>query len=105
MRKKIESDFREELSISEDNFATIEDAENYIKNNYKEDKRLKFINNTNVLIKDKSREVNIKVIKYIYSEYLSLKKTIKKLEKIDNMVNLLDLKSFVNFTKEIYLKN
>ena len=36
---------------------------------------------------------------------MSLKKTIKKLEKIDNMVNLIDLKSFVNFTKEIYLKN
>lgn len=36
---------------------------------------------------------------------MSLKKTIKKLEKIDNMVNLLDKESFVNFTKEIYLKN
>ncbi|WP_157160004.1 BspA family leucine-rich repeat surface protein [Brachyspira pilosicoli] len=104
LRKKIESDFREELSISEDNFATIEDAENYIKNNYKEDKRLKFINNTNVLIKDKSREVNIKVIKYIYSEYLSLSNIIR-LKRIDDIVNLLDMETFVKQIKEFYLEN
>ena len=104
LRKKIESDFREELSISEDNFATIEDAENYIKNNYKEDKRLKFINNTYVLIKDKSREVNIKVIKYIYSEYLSLSNIIR-LKRIDDIVNLLDMETFVKQIKEFYLEN
>ena len=104
LRKKIESDFKEELSISEDNFATIEDAENYIKNNYKEDKRLKFINNTNVLIKDKSREVNIKVIKYIYSEYLSLSNIIR-LKRIDDIVNLLDMETFVKQIKEFYLEN
>lgn len=40
LRKKIESDFREELSISEYNFNTIEDAENYIKNNYRKIKEL-----------------------------------------------------------------
>ncbi|MEI0531810.1 BspA family leucine-rich repeat surface protein [Brachyspira pilosicoli] len=104
LRKKIESDFREELSISEDNFATIEDAENYIKNNYKEDKRLKFINKSNVLIKDKSREVNIKVIKYIYSEYLSLSNIIR-LKRIDDIVNLLDIETFVKQIKEFYLEN
>ena len=104
LRKKIESDFREELSISEDNFATIEDAENYIKNNYKEDKRLKFINNTNVLIKDKTKEVNIKVIKYIYSEYLSLSNIIR-LKRIDDIVNLLDMETFVKQIKEFYLEN
>ncbi len=110
MKKRLESDFSSELSFVTNNynFKTIEKAEKYAERNYnakKYDKKLEFIQNCHVLIKDKSREVNINLIKYIYSEYLSLKKTIKKLEKIDNMVNLLDLKSFVNFTKEIYLKN
>ena len=104
LRKKIESDFREELSISEDNFNTIEDAENYIKNNYKEDKRIKFIKKSNVLIKDKSREVNIKVIKYIYSEYLSLSNIIR-LKRIDDIVNLLDMESFIKEIKNLYLDN
>ena len=104
LRKKIESDFREELSISEDNFNTIEDAENYIKNNYKEDKRVKFIKKSNVLIKDKSREVNIKVIKYIYSEYLSLSNIIR-LKRIDDIVNLLDMESFIKEIKNLYLDN
>ena len=110
LKKRLESDFSSELSFVTNNynFKTIEKAEKYAQKNYnakKYDKKLEFIKNCHVLIKDKSREVNINLIKYIYSEYLSLKKTIKKLEKIDNMVNLLDLKSFVNFTKEIYLKN
>ncbi|WP_295295801.1 BspA family leucine-rich repeat surface protein [uncultured Brachyspira sp.] len=104
LRKKIESDFREELSISEDNFNTIEDAENYIKNNYKEDKRVKFIKKSNVLIKDKSREVNIKVLKYIYSEYLSLSNIIR-LKRIDDIVNLLDMESFIKKIKNLYLDN
>ena len=104
LRKKIESDFREELSISEDNFNTIEDAENYIKNNYKEDKRVKFIKKSNVLIKDKSREVNIKVLKYIYSEYLSLSNIIR-LKRIDDIVNLLDMESFIKEIKNLYLDN
>ncbi|WIH82419.1 BspA family leucine-rich repeat surface protein [Brachyspira pilosicoli] len=110
LKKRLETDFSSELSFVTNNynFKTIEKAEKYAERNYnakKYDKKLEFIKNCHVLIKDKSREVNINLIKYIYSEYLSLKKTIKKLEKIDNMVNLLDLKSFVNFTKEIYLKN
>ncbi|OEJ15223.1 hypothetical protein BFL38_13005 [Brachyspira hampsonii] len=110
LRKRLESDFSSELSFvtNDYNFKTIEKSEKYAERNYnakKYDKKLEFIKDCHVLVKDKSREVNINLIKYIYSEYLSLKKTIKKLEKIDNMVNLLDLKSFVNFTKEIYLKN
>ena len=110
LKKRLETDFSSELSFVTNNynFKTIEKAEKYAERNYnakKYDKKLEFIRKSHVLIKDKSREVNINLIKYIYSEYLSLKKTIKKLEKIDNMVNLLDIKSFVNFTKEIYLKN
>ncbi|KLI13634.1 lipoprotein [Brachyspira hyodysenteriae] len=107
LRKKLESDFSLVLSsVTDDyNFKTIEEAEKYIENNYnkKDDKKVSFINNNyKVLIKDKSREVNIKVIKYIYLEYLSLKRDVKRLVKIDNIVNLLDKESFIKFIKNIY---
>ncbi|MEI0699846.1 BspA family leucine-rich repeat surface protein [Brachyspira intermedia] len=106
LRKKLESDFSFVLSSIENyNFKTIEEAENYIENNYnkKDDKKVSFINNDyKVLIKDKSREVNINVIKYIYLEYLSLKRDVKRLVKIDNIVNLLDKESFIEFIKNIY---
>ncbi|WPC24767.1 BspA family leucine-rich repeat surface protein [Brachyspira hyodysenteriae] len=105
LRKKLESDFSLVLSSLTNDFKTIEEAEKYIENNYnkKDDKKVSFINNNyKVLIKDKSREVNIKVIKYIYLEYLSLKRDVKRLVKIDNIVNLLDKESFIKFIKNIY---
>ena len=110
LRKRIESDFSSELSfVTKDyNFKTIEKVEKYAQKKYnpkKEDKKLDFIKDCHVLIKDKSREVDITVIKYIYSEYLSLKRTINRLEKIDNIVNLLDFESFLKFIREIYLEN
>ena len=109
-RKKLETEFSKELSfVTEDyNFKTIEKAEKYAEKNYnskREDKKLTFIKDCHVLIKDKSREVDITVIKYIYSEYLSLKRGIKRLEKIDNIVNLLDFESFLKFIREIFLEN
>lgn len=110
LRKRIESDFSNELSFvtNDYNFKTIEKAEKYAQKKYnakKEDKKLEFIKDCHVLVKDKSREVNITVIKYIYSEYLSLKRMINRLEKIDNIVNLLDFESFFKFIREIYLEN
>ncbi|WP_297299848.1 BspA family leucine-rich repeat surface protein [uncultured Brachyspira sp.] len=107
LRKKLESDFSSVLSsVTENyNFKTIEEAEKYIENNYnkKDDKKVSFINNDyKVLIKDKSREVNINVIKYIYLEYLSIKRDVKRLVKIDNIVNLLDKESFIKFIQNIY---
>ncbi|MEI0496525.1 BspA family leucine-rich repeat surface protein [Brachyspira intermedia] len=105
LRKKLESDFSFVLSSVTNDFKTIEEAEKYIENNYnkKDDKKVSFINNDyKVLIKDKSREVNINVIKYIYLEYLSLKRDVKRLVKIDNIVNLLDKESFIKFIKNIY---
>ncbi|MEI0487177.1 BspA family leucine-rich repeat surface protein [Brachyspira intermedia] len=105
LRKKLESDFSFVLSSVTNDFKTIEEAEKYIENNYnkKYDKKVSFINNNyKVLIKDKSREVNINVIKYIYLEYLSLKRDVKRLVKIDNIVNLLDKESFIKFIKNIY---
>ncbi|MCZ9885734.1 BspA family leucine-rich repeat surface protein [Brachyspira hyodysenteriae] len=110
LRKRIESDFSSELSfVTKDyNFTTIEKAEKYAEKKYnakKEDKKLEFIKDCHVLVKDKSREVDITVIKYIYSEYLSLKRTINRLEKIDNIVNLLDFESFLKFVRDVYLEN
>ena len=106
LKKRLESEFSEELSyVTENyNFKTIEEAEKYIENNYnkKDDKKVSFINDCRVLIKDKSREVNINVIKYIYLEYLFLKRDIKRLTQIDNIVNLLDKESFIKFIKNIY---
>ncbi|AEM22424.1 hypothetical protein Bint_1808 [Brachyspira intermedia PWS/A] len=105
LRKQLESDFSLVLSSVTNDFKTIEEAEKYIENNYnkKDDKKVSFINNDyKVLIKDKSREVNINVIKYIYLEYLSLKRDVKRLVKIDNIVNLLDRESFIKFIKNIY---
>ena len=105
-KKRLESEFSEELSSVTDNynFKTIEEAEKYVENNYnkKDDKKVSFINDYKVLIKDKSREVENKVLKYIYLEYLLLKRDVKKLVQIDNIVNLLDKESFINFAKNIY---
>ena len=106
-KKRLESEFSEELSSVTDNynFKTIEEAEKYVENNYnkKDDKKVSFINdNYKVLIKDKSREVENKVLKYIYLEYLVLKRDIKILTQVDNIVNLLDKESFIEFIKNIY---
>ncbi|MEI0531812.1 BspA family leucine-rich repeat surface protein [Brachyspira pilosicoli] len=106
LKKRLESEFSEELSsvTNNYNFKTIEEAEKYVEDNYnkKDDKKVSFINDYKVLIKDRSREVDNKVLKYIYLEYLLLKRDVKKLVQVDNIVNLLDKESFINFTKNIY---
>lgn len=65
LKKKLETEFTEELSsvTNNYNFKTIEEAEKYVEDNYnkKDDKKVSFINDYNVLIKDKSREVDNKV--------------------------------------------
>ena len=67
LKKKLETEFTEELSsvTNNYNFKTIEEAEKYVEDNYnkKDDKKVSFINDYNVLIKDKSREVDNKVYK------------------------------------------
>lgn len=107
-KKRLESEFSEELSsvTNNYNFKTIEEAEKYVEDNYnkKDDKKVSFINDYNVLIKDKSREVDNKVLKYIYLEYLLLKRDVKKLVQIDNIINWLDKESFIEFIKNVYDK-
>ena len=85
-------------------FKSIEEAENYAENNLnkKDEKKVDFIKEANVLIKDKSREVNINVIKYIYLKYLELKKYIYRIVEIDSIINLLDKESFLSFAENIY---
>ena len=68
----------------------------------KDESKVSYIENCNVLIKDKSREVDTKVIKYIYLKYLELKRDIYHLIEIDSIINLLDKESFLTFTKNIY---
>ncbi|WP_278846849.1 BspA family leucine-rich repeat surface protein [Brachyspira pilosicoli] len=108
LKKRLESEFSEELSsvTNNYNFKTIEEAEKYVEDNYnkKDDKKVSFINDYKVVIKDKSREVDNKVLKYIYLEYLILKRDIKRLTQIDNIINLLDKESFIEFIKNVYDK-
>uniref|UniRef100_UPI003F4BB10D BspA family leucine-rich repeat surface protein n=1 Tax=Brachyspira catarrhinii TaxID=2528966 RepID=UPI003F4BB10D len=68
----------------------------------KDEAKVSYIENCNVLIKDKSREVDTKVIKYIYLKYLELKRDIYHLIEIDSIINLLDKESFLTFAKNIY---
>ncbi|SUW08371.1 lipoprotein [Brachyspira pilosicoli] len=109
LKKRLESEFSEELSsvTNNYNFKTIEEAEKYVEDNYnkKDDKKVSFINDYKVVIKDKSREVDNKVLKYIYLEYLLLKRDVKKLVQIDNIINLLDKDSFIEFIKNVYDEN
>ncbi|MEI0563356.1 BspA family leucine-rich repeat surface protein [Brachyspira pulli] len=86
-------------------FKSIEEAENYALQNYNKnyDKKLNFIKDNNVLIKDKSRLVNIKVIKYIYAKYLELRDELYNVIEIDFIINLLDKETFLSYVKDLYV--
>ncbi|WP_342664449.1 BspA family leucine-rich repeat surface protein [Brachyspira alvinipulli] len=106
--KELENNYADKLKDLVNNFSTIEEAENYIENNYnkKDDKKVKFIddlNIENVFTKDKTKIVNMKVIKYIYLSYLALKREAYKIILIDNIINLLDKESFINAIRKIYI--
>ena len=85
-------------------FDTIEKYEESIKLSKKYEKKVSYIENCNVLIKDKSRIVDIKVIKYIYLKYLELKRDIYYLLEINSIIGLLDRESFLTFAKNIYIE-
>ena len=85
-------------------FDSIEKYEETIKLSKKDEKKVSYIENCNVLIKDKSRIVDTKVIKYIYLKYLELKRDIYYLLEIDSIINLLDRESFLTFAKNIYIE-
>ena len=105
-KKRLENIYYDELKDLAEcvTFKSIEEAENYAENNLnkKDEKKVDFIKKANVLIKDKSREADIKVIKYIYLKYLELKKYIYRIIEIDSIIDLIDKESFLNFAYNIY---
>ena len=105
-KKRLENIYYDELKDLAEcvTFKSIEEAENYAENNLnkKDEKKVDFIKEARVLIKDKSREADIKVIKYIYLKYLELKKYIYRIIEIDSIIDLLDKESFLNFAYNIY---
>ena len=105
-KKRLENIYYDELKDLAEcvTFKSIEEAENYPENNLnkKDEKKVDFIKEARVLIKDKSREADIKVIKYIYLKYLELKKYIYRIIEIDSIIDLLDKESFLNFAYNIY---
>ncbi|MDO6993625.1 BspA family leucine-rich repeat surface protein [Brachyspira innocens] len=105
-KKRLENIYYDELKDLAEcvTFKGIEEAENYAENNLnkKDEKKVDFIKEARVLIKDKSREADIKVIKYIYLKYLELKKYIYRIIEIDSIIDLFDKESFLNFAYNIY---
>lgn len=115
-RIKLEKEYYNELksiieyreSIESDNeisFKNIEEAENYVADNYEEsfDKSLKFIKDDyNVFTKDKNKKIDIKIIKFIYGSYLKIKDNVRRLKTIDNIIDLIDIDSFRNAAYKIF---
>ncbi|WP_157151212.1 BspA family leucine-rich repeat surface protein [Brachyspira sp. SAP_772] len=103
-KRKLENIYYDDLkeAVNYEIFDTIEKYEESIKLSKKDEKKISYIKNCNVLIKDKSREVDEKIIKYIYLKYLELKRDIYNFIEIDSIINLLDRESFLTFAKNIY---
>ncbi len=105
-KRKLENIYYNDLkeAVNYKIFDSIEKYEKTIKLNKKDEKKVSYIENCNVLIKDKSRIVDIKVIKYIYLKYLELKRDIYYLLEINSIIGLLDRESFLTFAKNIYIE-
>ena len=105
-KRKLENIYYDDLKevVDYEIFDSIEKYEETIKLNKKDEKKVSYIENCNVLIKDKSRIVDEKIIKYIYLKYLELKRDIYYLLEINSIIGLLDRESFLNFAKNIYIE-
>ena len=105
-KRKLENIYYDDLRevVDYEIFDSIEKYEKTIKLNKKDEKKVSYIENCNVLIKDKSRIVDIKVIKYIYLKYLELKRDIYYLLEINSIIGLLYRESFLTFAKNIYIE-
>ena len=99
-------EYRESLEAkSETLFNTIEEVVDYVDKNYEEvfDKSLKFIKDEyDILTKDKTKKIDIKIIKFIYGSYLKIKDNVRRLKTIDNIINLIDIESFRNAAYKIF---
>ena len=105
-KRKLENIYYDDLKevVNYKIFDTIEKYEESIKLSKKDEKKVSYIENCNVLIKDKSRMVDEKIIKYIYLKYLELKRDVYYLTEIDSIIDLLDKESFLTFAKNIYIE-
>ena len=106
VKRKLENIYYNDLKevVNYEIFDAIEKYEESIKLIKKDEKKVSYIENCNVLIKDKSREVDEKIIKYIYLKYLELKRDVYYLTEIDSIIDLLDKESFLSFAKNIYIE-
>ena len=99
-------EYRESLEAkSETLFNTIEEVVDYVDKNYEEvfDKSLKFIKDEyDIITKDKTKKIDIKIIKFIYGSYLKIKDNVRRLKTIDNIINLIDIESFRNAAYKIF---
>lgn len=112
---KLEKDFENKLKDEvEDNnnknayFQNIEEAEEYVNNNYDKsfDKSIKFIDDKyTIFTKDRKTKISLKMIRFIYGSYLKVKDNVVRLEIIDDIINLLDIESFRNVSYEIFLSD
>ncbi|MDO7021315.1 DUF4132 domain-containing protein, partial [Brachyspira innocens] len=110
-----EKDFENKLKDEvEDNnnkneyFQNIEEAEEYVNNNYDKsfDKSIKFIDDKyTIFTKDRKTKISLKMIRFIYGSYLKVKDNVVRLEIIDDIINLLDIESFRNVSYEIFLSD
>mgnify|MGYP004483035141 CR=1 FL=1 len=105
-KRKLENIYYDDLKevVNYEIFDTIEKYEESIKLSKKDEKKVSYIENCNVLTKDKSRNVDAKVIKYIYLKYLELKRDAYYLFEINSIIDLLDRESFLSFAKNIYIE-
>ncbi|MEI0620826.1 BspA family leucine-rich repeat surface protein [Brachyspira pilosicoli] len=106
VKRKLENIYYNDLKevVNYEIFDAIEKYEESIKLIKKDEKKVSYIENCNVLIKDKSRIVDEKIIKYIYLKYLELKRDVYYLTEIDSIIDLLDKESFLSFAKNIYIE-
>ncbi|EKV57358.1 lipoprotein [Brachyspira hampsonii 30446] len=110
---RLEKDFENELKDEKDavdnnnaHFQNIEEAEEYVNNNYDKsfDKSIKFIDDKyTIFTKDRKTKISLKMIRFIYGSYLKVKDNVVRLEIIDDIINLLDIESFINASYEIFL--
>ena len=115
-RTKLEKEYYDELkkliehrekieSENEVKFQTIEEVYDYVDNHYEEsfNRNLKFVQyDDDIFSKDKSKKIDIKIIKFIYGSYLKVKDNVMRLKTIDNIIDLIDMESFRNAAYKIF---
>ncbi|WP_028330803.1 BspA family leucine-rich repeat surface protein [Brachyspira alvinipulli] len=115
-RTKLEKEYYDELkkliehrekieSENEVQFQTIEEVYDYVDNHYEEsfNRNLKFVQyDDDIFSKDKSKKIDIKIIKFIYGSYLKVKDNVMRLKTIDNIIDLIDMESFRNAAYNIF---